>query len=141
MGEDFDRRIEELQQSFSEPPRKRSFVNWRMVVRLSVVVIVMAIAVGAVAYYQQSTSRCDGIRDKIFNQSYTPISEDSVRILSIETIREVREGIVPSRDSFRCVGIVVTNKGLSWFIFNQTRHVGTDMTSWGYVLTDANPIK
>lgn len=139
--EGFDRRIEELEQSFSEPPRKRSFVNWRMVMGISVVALIMAIAVGLVAYYQQSDTRCDGIRDKMLDQSYTPIDEAAVRILSIETIQEVREGIAPREDSFRCVGIVVTNEGLSWFIFNQTRHVGTDMTSWGYELTDANPIK
>ena len=137
--EDFDRRLEELEQSFSVPPRRHSIVNWRMVIRLSVVVLVMAIAVGAVVYYQQSTSRCDGIRDKMLNQSYTPIDEDAVRILSIETIQEVGEGLIPSDQSFRCVGIVVTNEGLSWFIFNQTRHVGTDITSWGYDLTRSKP--
>lgn len=138
MG-DFDRRFEELEQSFSESPRKRSIVNWRMVTQHSVVVLILAIAVGAVAYYQQSTSRCDGIRYKMLNRSYISIDEDAARVLSIETIQEVGEGLIPSDQSFRCVGIVVTNEGLTWFVFNQTRHVGTDITSWGYDLTRSKP--
>ena len=127
-------------------------IRWRVIWRLLLVILVMGSAVVAVVYFQEpdrfrdltrseevETSPCEEAKTKIFDQSYTPIAVDAVRILSIETLEEVREGVASRQDSFRCVGIVVTNEGLSWIIFDQTRHVGTDMTSWGYSLTRTRP--
>ena len=98
---------------------------WSVVWRLWLVVVVVGAVVATVVYFKQPTGRCDQAREKILDQSHTSIEEDAVRILSIETIEEVREGLIPTDESLRCVGIVVTNEGLSWLIFNQTRHVGT----------------
>ena len=85
----------------------------------------------------QDMTPCEEIKSKIVVMSHDQsLEQDTVRVLSVETIDDV---IVEQR-GFRCTGIAVTTEGLAWVIYNEITH-SDGTTYYGYDLSDTEPIE
>ena len=86
---------------------------------------------------KQDTTPCEEVKSKIIVMSHDrSLEQDTVRVLSVETIDEV----VVEQRGFRCTGIAVTTEGLAWVIYNEITH-SDGTTYYGYELSDTEPVE